>query len=212
MGKLRKSGTERKTLIHLRLDGVHHLRKVTTSPLGDFLVDGVALVNLLSPAQEKAGEAPLFLAYLVCKAWWWTQLQKMARLCDTFQLSLLQALHHGHLKDRGTNRFRLNSQPHTRWSLSKCSSQHAFPEMCANPKELHLPAGYWIAFSVHEATDDLLLHLKPARTGMWSYGNQGITLTELLWRYWAEHHRRFGRFQLHTQPVTQFHFRKMQNN
>lgn len=103
LGKLRKSGTERKTLIHPRLNEVHHLRKVTTSPFGDFLVDGVAQVNLLSPAQEKAGEEPLVWAYLVSKAWWWTQIQKMARLCDTPQFSLLQALHHGHLKDRGTN-------------------------------------------------------------------------------------------------------------
>lgn len=136
----------------------------------------------------------------------------MAKLHDVSQFSLLQALHHGHLTDRGTNRSRLNSQSHTRWSLSKCSFQHAFPEMCANPKELHLPVWSWITFSVHEATGDLLLHLKPAKTGRWSYGNQGITLTELLWRYWGKHCWRFGGFQLHIQPVMQFHFRKMWNN
>lgn len=61
LGKLRKSGTERKTLIHLSLNEVHHLRKITISPLVDFLVDGVTQVNLLSPAHEKAREAPVFL-------------------------------------------------------------------------------------------------------------------------------------------------------
>lgn len=127
----------------------------------------------------------------------------MGRLRDTFQFSLLQALHHGHLTDRGTNRSKLNSQSHARWSWSKCSFQHAFPEMCAHPKEIRLPVWYWITFSVCGATLDLLLYLKPAKTGTWSYGNRGIMLTELLWRYWVKHHWRFGGFQLsHTASYT----------
>lgn len=65
MGELRKSGAERKTLIHLSPNEVYRLRKITTSPLDGFLLDGVTQANLLSPAQERAREASVYLAYLI---------------------------------------------------------------------------------------------------------------------------------------------------
>lgn len=163
LGKLRKSGTERKTLIHLSLNEVHHLRKITISPLVDFLVDGVTQVNLLSPAHEKAREAPVFLWSLVLQGMVMNTNSENGK--TAWCISVLSAA--------SSSLWTLNSQSHARWSLSKFSFQHAFPEMCANPKELHMLIWYWITFSVHEVTDNLLLHLKPAKTGRWSYGNRG---------------------------------------
>lgn len=40
--------------------------------------------------------------------------------------------------------------------------------MYANSEELHVIVWYWILYSVHKATEDLLLHLKIAKTEAYS--------------------------------------------
>lgn len=82
-------------------------------------------------------------------------IQKMARVPGTF--CLLQAFRHGHLTGRGTGRC-------AEWSAGACSIYQTLPERYLSSEELHMIVWCCMAYSVHEATEHSLQHLKVAKT------------------------------------------------